>query len=84
MTGVSLVPGCAPPAHGAAMLVSAPYPMTGTASEAVMKGTAARAKWIGRGKSPRLLAGIEMSLTLEKHRHLKPGAKTKVAFEVLP
>jgi hypothetical protein len=69
-------------AHGAAMLVSSPYPLTGTASEAVMKGTSSRAQWIGRGKSPRLLAGIEMSLTLEKHRHLKPGAKTKVSFVV--
>ena len=67
-------------AHGTAMLVSSPYPLTGTASEAVLKGSGARAKWIG--KSPRLLAGIEMSLTLEKHRHLKSGAKTKVSFVV--
>jgi len=69
-------------AHGAAMLVSSPYPLTGTASEAVLKGFASRPKWIGRGRSPRLLAGIEMSLTLEKHRHLKPGAKTTVMFDV--
>ncbi|HEX6101020.1 MAG TPA: hypothetical protein VF432_32185 [Thermoanaerobaculia bacterium] len=67
-------------AHGAAMLVSSPYPLTGTASEAVLKGYGSRPKWIGRGKSPRLLAGIEMSLTLEKHRHLKPGSRTKVTF----
>ncbi len=67
-------------AHGAAMLVSSPYPLTGTASEAVLQGSGARAKWIG--KNPRLLAGIEMSLTLEKHRHLKPGAKTKVSFVI--
>jgi len=67
---------------GAAMLVSSPYPLTGTASEAVLKGTHSRAKWIGRGKSPRLLAGMEMTLTLEKHRHLKPGAKVKVMFDV--
>jgi hypothetical protein len=69
-------------AHGAAMLVSSPYPLTGTASEAVLKGSGSRAKWIGRGKSPRLLAGIEMSLTLEKHRHLKPGAKAMQTFVV--
>lgn len=67
-------------AHGAAMLVSSPYPLTGTASEAVLKGYGSRAKWIGRGKSPRLLAGIEMSLTLEKHRHIKPGTRTTVTF----
>jgi RecA/RadA recombinase len=71
-------------AHGAAMLVSSPYQLTGTASEAVLKGTSSRAQWIGRGRSPRLLAGIEMNLTLEKHRHLKPGTQTKVTFEVLP
>ena len=68
-------------AHGAAMLVSSPYPLTGTASEVVLKGSSSRPKWIGRGQSPRLLAGIEMSLTLEKHRHLKPGAKTTVTFD---
>ena len=66
---------------GTAMLVSSPYPLTGTASEAVVKGHVARARWLGRGKSPRVLAGIEMSLTLEKHRHLKPGASAKVAFD---
>jgi hypothetical protein len=68
---------------GTAMLVSSPYPVTGTASEAVIKGSVARAKWIGRGKSPRLLAGIEMSLTLEKHRHIKPGCSSKVTFDFL-
>jgi hypothetical protein len=65
-----------------AMLVSAPYPLTGTASEAVMKGSVARARWTGRGKAPRLLEGIEISLTLEKHRHVKPGASASVTFRV--
>ena len=65
---------------GTALLVSSPYAVTGTASEAVMKGTKTRARWIGGGKSPRLLMGVEMSLTLEKHRHLKPGAQTRVTF----
>ena len=69
---------------GSAMLVSSPYPLTGTASEAVVKGAAGRAKWIGRGKSPRLLHSIELTLSLEKHRHLKPGARTSLLFEVLP
>jgi hypothetical protein len=69
-------------AVGAAMLVSSPYPLTGTASEAVVKGSAARAKWVGRGKSPRLLCGIEMSLTLEKHRHLKAGSRSRLSFVV--
>lgn len=62
-----------------AMLVSTPYPVTGTASEAVIKGSGGRAKW-KRG----LLMGIEMSLTLEKHRHRKAGTRTTLALEVLP
>ena len=60
-------------AHGAAMLVSTPYPLTGTTSEAVVSAHSARVKWTGSGKSPRLLAGIELKLTLEKHRHIRPG-----------
>jgi hypothetical protein len=70
--------------HGTAMLVSTPYPLTGTASEAVLKGTVARSRWIGRGRSPRLLAGIDFALTLEKHRHRKPGSQATLKLEVLP
>lgn len=70
--------------HGAAMLVSTPYPLTGTASEAVLKGTVAKTRWLGRGRSPRLLAGIDFALTLEKHRHRKPGAQTTLKLEMLP
>lgn len=62
--------------HNTAMLVSSPYPITGTASEAVMKGSGARARWSGRGTAPRVLEGIDISVTLEKHRHLRPGAHT--------
>lgn len=68
--------------HGAAMLVSTPYPLTGTASEAVMKGDSGRARWIGRGRSPRLLDGVELTLTLEKHRHIRPGSSAVQRFRV--
>ncbi|HVE72152.1 MAG TPA: hypothetical protein VNI54_12350 [Thermoanaerobaculia bacterium] len=60
-----------------AMLVSSPYPVTGTASEAVVKGSSGRAKW-RRG----LLIGVEMTLTLEKHRHMKPGGRSVVKLFV--
>jgi hypothetical protein len=60
-------------AQGTAMLVSTPYPMTGTASEAVVRATRTRAKWIGGGASPRVLAGMSIDYALEKHRHLRPG-----------
>lgn len=59
--------------HGAAMLISAPYPFMGTASEAVLRGEQTRVKWLGKGKSPRLLAGVISDFRLEKHRHMKPG-----------
>jgi hypothetical protein len=61
-------------AHGTAMLVSAPYPLTGTACEAVVKGTFSTPRWLGRGQSPRLLQAIDLHLSLEKHRHMRPGA----------
>jgi len=60
-------------AQGTAMLVSTPYPLTGTASEAVIAARGARMQWTGRGKTPRVLAGLDVKLTLEKHRHLRPG-----------
>jgi hypothetical protein len=66
--------------HRTAMLVSSPYPLTGTASEAVVQGSIARAKWIGQGKAPRILAGIDMNMTLEKHRHLRAGAHATISL----
>lgn len=69
-------------AHGTAMLVSAPYPLTGTACEAVVKGAFSKPRWIGRGQSPRLLQAIDLHLTLEKHRHMKAGASAVQTFVV--
>jgi hypothetical protein len=65
-------------AHGTAMLISSPYALTGTASEAVVKGDRSQARWFGRGKAPRLLAGMKTSFTLEKHRHLRPGSAESI------
>src|SRR5262249_46265202 len=68
--------------HGCTMLVSAPYAITGTTSEAMIATYASRAKWIGNGVP--LLAGIETRLRLEKHRHQRTGQSAKVFFEVVP
>ena len=68
-------------AHGTAMLVSSPYPLTGTTSEAVIKGGHATAKWLGSGKSPRLLEGINLKVMLEKHRHIRPGQTTSLLLK---
>jgi hypothetical protein len=60
--------------HGAALVVSSPFPVSGTASDAVVMMMNSRSQWQGRGKSPRLLVGVDTSLTLEKHRGGKrPG-----------
>src|ERR1019366_2697472 len=48
--------------HGATILVSAPYALTGTTSEAMILAYAAHARWLGRGNAPRVLAGIETRL----------------------
>ena len=60
-------------AHGTAMVVSSPYPLTGTASEAVLRNDGTRAQWLGEGRAPRLLAELTTRLRLDKHRHRKPG-----------
>jgi hypothetical protein len=70
-------------AHGTVMMMATPYALTGTASEAHVSARRARPKWIGGGKSPRILAGIEVSVTLEKHRHKKPGACATLLFRTV-
>ncbi len=71
-------------AHGTAMLVSTPWALTGTASEAVMKGGSTHAHWIAARNAPRLLQGIDVPLSLEKHRHLKPGSHATLTLAMLP
>ncbi len=66
--------------HGATILVSAPYALTGTTSEAMILAHAPRAHWLGRENAPRVLAGIETHLKLEKHRRLRPGQTATVFF----
>ena len=67
-------------AQGTALVVSAPYPLSGTASEAVVRGSIGRVQWRGGGDAPRVLYGIEVRLTLEKHRHIRPGHNATLAL----
>jgi hypothetical protein len=69
-------------AHGTALLVSTPYALTGTASEVVLAAHRGRARWFGGGKSPRVLAGMEMSVRIEKHRHMRTGRAVSLFFRV--
>ncbi len=52
--------------HGAALLVSSPYRVSGTAAAAVLEIARGHPVWRGRGRSPRLLAGLRARMTLEK------------------
>ncbi len=70
-------------AQSSAMLISTPYPMTGTASEIVLNAQRLRAKWSGRGKSPRVLAGLTIDVAVTKHRHQKEGCSARLEFLTL-
>lgn len=65
-------------AHGTALLISAPYPLTGTTSEAMLRAEPARGKWRGD-----LLIGIESKVRLEKHRRKRPGESATIRFAVI-
>lgn len=52
----------------AALLVCAPYRVSGTAAATVLAARARSASWVGKGKEPRLLAGVRATVTLQKAR----------------
>lgn len=60
-------------AHNAALLVSTPYRVSGTAAGVVLKAERARAFWQGEDGAIRLLSGASCSLELEKQRGRLPG-----------
>jgi len=62
-------------AHGSALLISAPYPLTGTTSEAMLRAERAGGRWRGG-----LLTGVETTLRLEKHRRKRPGESARLQF----
>jgi hypothetical protein len=62
-------------AHGTALVISSPYPLTGTTSEAMLRATSARARWRGG-----LLTGVDATLLLEKHRKKRPGESARTNF----
>src|SRR5688572_4904396 len=55
-------------ANGAALLISSPYRVSGTAAGAVLKAERARAVWQGENGLSRILNGASSRLQLEKHR----------------
>ena len=60
-------------AHNAALLVSTPYRVSGTAAGVVLKTERARAAWQGEEDAILLLSGTSACLQLEKKRGWLPG-----------
>lgn len=62
--------------HQAALLVSSPYRVSGTAAAGVVKADHGRALWSGGAPGPRLLVGLSSRLTLQKMRRQR-GNRTE-------
>jgi hypothetical protein len=66
--------------HDAALLVLAPYRVTGTAARVVLAADAARAEWDHARQSASLLDGLSSRLVLEKTRDAKMNMKEKTSL----
>jgi hypothetical protein len=62
--------------HQAALLVSSPYRVSGTAAAGVVQADHGRALWSGDAPGPRLLVGLSSRLTLQKMRR-QQGNRTE-------
>ena len=71
-------------AHNAALLVSSPYRVSGTAAGVVLKAERARAAWEGEGYSVRLLSGAASRLQIEKCRGKLPGQSEDLRWGLIP
>ncbi len=71
-------------AHNAALLVSSPYRVSGTAAGVVLKAERARAAWTGEGYSTRLLSGAASRLRIEKCRGKLPGQSEDLKLTLTP
>ncbi len=61
--------------EGAALLLATPYRVSGFAAGAVVRMDDARFAWLGGGAAPRLLAGVDARLTLDRDRELRGSAR---------
>lgn len=70
-------------AQGAALLVGAPYRVSGTAAGAVLKLSERRPAWLGgEGETPPLLAGCSVRFVLEKYRAHSVGQSAGLELTV--
>jgi hypothetical protein len=70
-------------AHRAALLLLAPYRISGVAAEAVVEADSARGVWAGGGSSPRLLSGLASRLTLQKDARARSGMSEGMSLSVV-
>ncbi len=66
--------------RGAALLLLAPYRVSGVAAEAVVAADLPRAIWRGAGRAPRLLEGTTSRLTLQKDARARTGIAETLAL----
>ena len=59
--------------RNAALLLLAPYRVSGVAADTVLSADGARASWKGMGRAPRLLCGVSSRLTLQKDARARTG-----------
>jgi hypothetical protein len=70
-------------AQGAAFLLSTPWRTSGIAADAVVSAAQARPIWKGSGRAPRLLAGLDTRLTLEKYGRVTPRSAISYQLSAL-
>jgi hypothetical protein len=63
-----------------ALLISSPYPITGSSAEGMVTMQRASAQWLGGTRAPRLLTGVSSRLLLDRHRRLRPGREAGLSF----
>lgn len=64
--------------RSAALLVSAPYRVSGTAAAVVVSADIERGRWLGPGGPFPLLAGLESAVALEKSRRGRAGGRERL------
>lgn len=67
-------------AQDAALLLLSPYPVSGACAHAVVAIRRSQPRWLGSGRSPRLLAGVSARFVLERCRGSSPGREEAARF----
>jgi hypothetical protein len=67
--------------QGAALLVSSPYRVSGTAAAVILEAAPVRSAWHGRGRGA-LLAGTRTRIEVERSRGQAPGARQEMALRL--